>query len=111
MFACPYGVRQFNEDEGVVEKCTLCSHLTATSDGVENPLDSADPAHAIPPCCHNCPGGARFFGDLDDPQSRASIELAKYDAESIHTLADPGDAHPATHYILSPKYAAWKELV
>jgi Fe-S-cluster-containing dehydrogenase component len=111
IYACPYGVRQFNDDDGVVEKCTLCNHLTATSDGVENPLDSADPAHAAPPCCHNCPTGARFYGDLDDPQSRASIELAKYDSESIHLLPDPGNANPSTRYILSPKYAVWKELI
>ena len=30
------------------------------------------------------------------------------DPASIHTLQDVGN-HPATHYILSPKRAAWKE--
>ena len=98
MFGCPYGVRHFNETEGVVEKCTLCSQLTAAGDDV-------------PACVHNCPTGARFFGDLDDPESDASKELAKYDADAIHSLPDPGSAHPATKYILSPSIAAWKELI
>ena len=98
MMACPYGVRSFNEQEKVVEKCTLCSQLTAAGDDV-------------PACVHNCPTGARFFGDLDDPESDASKELAKYDADAIHSLPDPGNAHPATKYILSPSIAAWKELI
>ena len=29
IYACPYGVRQFNEDAGVVQKCTLCAQITA----------------------------------------------------------------------------------
>ncbi len=53
IYACPYGVRQFNEDAGVVQKCTLCAQITADGDGV-------------PACVHNCNCGARFFGDLDE---------------------------------------------
>ena len=68
---CPYGVRQFNEDAGVVQKCTLCAQITADGDGV-------------PACVHNCNCGARFFGDYDDPESDVSRELAKY----------PGGGHP-----------------
>lgn len=98
MFACPYGVRHFNEEGGVVEKCTLCSQLTASG---------AD----VPACVHNCPTGARFFGDIDDPESDVCKELAKYDEECIHSLPDPGGAHPSTKYILSPKVAEWKGLV
>ena len=95
---CPYGVRQFNEDAGVVQKCTLCAQITADGDGV-------------PACVHNCNCGARFFGDYDDPDSDVSRELAKYPEEAIHTLPDPNDAKPLTRYILSPKFASWKELV
>ena len=98
MMACPYGVRQFNEDAGVVQKCTLCAQITADGDGV-------------PACVHNCNCGARFFGDYDDPESDVSRELAKYPEEAIHTLPDPNDAKPLTRYILSPKFASWKELV
>ena len=95
---CPYGVRQVNEDAGVVQKCTLCAQITADGDGV-------------PACVHNCNCGARFFGDYDDPESDVSRELAKYPEEAIHTLPDPNDAKPLTRYILSPKFASWKELV
>lgn len=98
MMACPYGVRSFNKKEKVVEKCTLCSHLTA--DGTDEPA-----------CVHNCCCGARYFGDLDDPESDASKAIAAADPESLHHLPDPGNAKPATVYILSPKTASWKELV
>lgn len=113
MYACPYGVRQFNEDEGVVEKCTLCNHLTAHSDGVENPNDSFDPDHAVPPCVHNCCCGARFYGDLDDPNSAASRAIAAAggeDSENVHTITDKSGAKPTCRYILSPSIATWKEL-
>ena len=91
-------MRQFNEDAGVVQKCTLCAQITADGDGV-------------PACVHNCNCGARFFGDYDDPESDVSRELAKYPEEAIHTLPDPNNAKPLTRYILSPKFASWKELV
>ncbi|WP_417003636.1 4Fe-4S dicluster domain-containing protein [Adlercreutzia sp.] len=98
LYACPYGVRSFSEEDGVARKCTLCQHLTA--DGKADPV-----------CVHNCPGGARFYGDLDDPDSAVSRELAKYDDECIHTLGAPEGEEPLTRYILSPSMAHWKELV
>ena len=112
MYACPFGVRQFNEGEGVVEKCTLCNHLTAASDGVENLNDSYE-EHAVPPCVHNCCCGARYYGDLDDPNSAASKALAAAGgegSENVHAISDPSGAHPTCRYILSPSVAQWKEL-
>ena len=94
MMACPYGVRSFNEAEGVIEKCTLCGHLTS---------QGKDPA-----CVHNCPATARYYGDLDDASSEVSKLLAKYDDDSKHTLTDVGN-QPGTVYILQPKYAEWQE--
>jgi Fe-S-cluster-containing dehydrogenase component len=113
LYACPYGVRQINEELGVMEKCTLCNHLTATSDGNENIEDTFDPAHALPPCVHNCSTGARYFGDLNDPNSGASkaVAAAQAKGKGIHTLSDPSDAKPATVYLLSPRFATWKELI
>lgn len=89
LYGCPYGVAQ---------KCTLCSQITA---------DGSD----VPACVHNCNCGARFFGDYDDPESDVCREMAKYSEECIHALPDPGNAKPLTRYILSPKFASWKELI
>ena len=97
MMACPYGVRTFNKKEHVVEKCTLCSHLTADGTGE-------------PACVHNCCAGARFFGDLDDPNSIVSQKIAEAGEENVHRLPDPGNSQPATAYILHAKTATWKEL-
>ena len=49
--ACPYGVRYLNEEQCVVEKCTLCEQLTAQG--------------GLPQCVAQCGGRARFFGDLE----------------------------------------------
>ena len=94
VMACPYGVRSWNKAQRVVEKCTLCAHLSKNGE--------------LPMCVRTCSAGARFYGDIDDPSSDASKALAAADPASIHTLQDVGN-HPATHYILSPKRAAWKE--
>ena len=98
LYGCPYGVRQMDEEHGVAQKCTLCSQITA---------DGSD----VPACVHNCNCGARFFGDYDDPESDVCREMAKYSEECIHALPDPGNAKPLTRYILSPKFASWKELI
>ena len=98
LYGCPYGVRQMDEEHGVAQKCTLCSQITA---------DGSD----VPACVHNCNCGARFFGDYDDPDSDVCREMAKYHEECIHALPDPGNAKPLTRYILSPKFASWKELI
>ena len=51
VMSCPYGVRYLNEEEGVVEKCTLCQQRTAQGE--------------LPQCVAQCGARARFFGDLD----------------------------------------------
>ncbi len=96
MMACPYGVRSWNSSEGCVEKCTLCGQLTSVG--------------KLPACVKSCAAGARFYGDLDDPTSDVSRELAKYDESAIHTLADQGNA-PSTKYILSESIGEWQERI
>ena len=51
VMSCPYNVRYLNEDERVVEKCTMCNQITAQG--------------GLPQCVTQCGGRARFFGDLD----------------------------------------------
>ena len=80
--ACPYpGVRTKIEDEpdfyldvqvgeldapvhkaGIVEKCTFCYNL----------IDRGE----VPACMQLCPGRARYWGDLDDPESEVSMAIA-----------------------------------
>lgn len=63
-WACPYGARELDENEGVMRKCTLC---------VDRIYDTALPeAEREPACVLACPAHARHFGDLDDPESRVS---------------------------------------
>ena len=49
--ACPYNVRYLNEEERVVEKCTLCEQKIAQGE--------------LPQCVAQCGARARFFGDLE----------------------------------------------
>ena len=95
--ACPYGVRSLNPNTNVVEKCTLCSHKVHDELGWE------------PACVHNCCCGARYFGDLDDPESAVSKAVAAAGEENCHKIYDPGSLEPSTIYILSAKTAAWQD--
>lgn len=96
MMACPYGVRSWNKTEKCVEKCTLCGQLTS--------------AGKLPACVKSCAAGARFYGDLDDPNSDVSKELAKYPSEAVHTLEDQGNG-PCMHYILSTSIGQWQARI
>ncbi|MBB3172143.1 4Fe-4S dicluster domain-containing protein [Parvibacter caecicola] len=65
--ACPYGVRYLNEEERVVEKCTLCDQITA--------------AGGLPQCVIQCGGRARFFGDLDKGIESFEAPAIGYDVD------------------------------
>lgn len=118
--ACPYGVRQFNwgkqaqmigydnetleygypldyrdndhlvytpkRPEGVMEKCTFCAQLVSQGE---------DPA-----CCSSCPGNARIFGDMDDPDSPIRLYLKD---KNPYTLGDEYHTEPNVYYIAAGK--------
>jgi Fe-S-cluster-containing dehydrogenase component len=50
--SCPYGVRYLNEEERVVEKCTLCEQRIAQGE--------------LPACVAQCSARARFFGNVEE---------------------------------------------
>ncbi len=101
--ACPYGARYFNGDaagyfgseltemekigyarhkQGVVEKCTFCVHLLEK--GKE------------PACVQTCIGKARYFGDLDDPDSEVSrLIRARHASQLLKELG----TEPSVYYL------------
>lgn len=62
MSACPYGAIYIDPFENVAQKCTFCSHRTATGQQ--------------PACVEACPTKCRIFGDLDDPDSEIARKAA-----------------------------------
>ncbi len=69
MAACPYQVRWVN-DAGEVDKCTFCYHRT--SNGL------------LPACVSTCVTRARYFGDLNDPESDISKKIAELGSEGLY---------------------------
>lgn len=64
---CPFGAIQFNDERGVVWKCTLCAKLI--DEGLE------------PSCAKHCMTGALRFGDVNEVielmrQSRAAAQFS-----------------------------------
>ncbi len=68
-WACPYGAREFDEDHGVMKKCTLCI------DRIYN--ENLEEVDRVPACVATCPTNARHFGDLGDPNSAVSRLVAE----------------------------------
>src|SRR3546814_8918400 len=58
-WACLYGVREYDQDEGVMKKCTLCV------DKIYN--ENLDVESRVPACVSTCQAGERHFGNLGDP--------------------------------------------
>lgn len=83
--------------QGVVEKCTFCIHRLAKArqkaDDEGREFRAED---YVPACVQTCTARARFFGDLDDPQSTVS-NLAK-STRAFHLLEEVG-THPKVIYL------------
>ena len=101
---CPTGASYRDKDNVVLVNkeqcigCKYCMMACLTSQGKQ------------PACVKSCAAGARFYGDLDDPNSEVSKELAKYDEKDIHVLRDAGNK-PATRYIMTEKIGTWYDRV
>ena len=67
-WACPYGAREYDYLDGVMKKCTLCIDRIYNEHLAEE--------DRVPACVRACPTGARAFGDLGDPESAVSKNVA-----------------------------------
>ncbi len=103
MKACPYeGVRTLVQDSpefymeavvgefdapvhkpGTVEKCTFCKNLIARGEE--------------PACMQLCPGRARYWGDLDDPDSEVSKAMA---GREVMRLNEAAGTDPNIFYLV-----------
>lgn len=101
--ACPYeGVRTLNDGEpefyldvelghataprhkaNVVEKCNFCAGRLALGEK--------------PACMELCPGRARYFGDLDDPESEISKLIA---SRKVMRLQEEKGTEPNVYYLV-----------
>ena len=82
MAACPYDARFINPIRKTAEKCTFCYHR------VEEGL--------LPACVTTCVGGARVFGDLNDPSSLVSKLIAN---NPVQVLKPEMNTKPMVFYI------------
>jgi molybdopterin-containing oxidoreductase family iron-sulfur binding subunit len=82
---------------GVVEKCTFCIHrLYKEQARAEAEGRDFDAANYVPACVQTCTGRARFFGDLDDPDSTvAKLE----DSPRAFRLMEDLGTHPTVIFL------------
>lgn len=79
--ACPYDARYLSP-EGTADKCDLCLERLK--------------AGLMPACVSTCIAHARFFGDLNDPESEVSRLIS---AHSCQTLRSELGTKPGVYYI------------
>ncbi|CUH78242.1 Tetrathionate reductase electron transport protein [Tritonibacter multivorans] len=87
-WACPYGAREYDYDDGVMKKCTLCVDRIYNRNVPEE--------DRVPACVRACPTGARAFGDLGDPNSEVSQSVAARDG---FNLLDAFGYKPVNKYL------------
>jgi phenylacetyl-CoA:acceptor oxidoreductase 27-kDa subunit len=105
--ACPYQQRSYYADDGLeyfpgqgltelenigrhlyplqvhtTLKCNFCSERI--DQGLEQGLKPGLDREATPACVITCPAKARYFGDLDDPQSEVSLLIKQKKGAQLH---------------------------
>jgi len=74
-WACPYGARELDEEQGVMKKCTLC---------IDRIYDQKLPENERKPACVlSCPTSSRTFGDFGDPNSDVSRLTADRNGKAL----------------------------
>jgi sulfite dehydrogenase (quinone) subunit SoeB len=87
-WACPYGAREFSQQRGVMQKCTLCV------DRIYN--QTLEEIDRQPACVMACPTRARHFGDLGDADSAVSQLVAE---RAGYALMPEMDYKPVNRYL------------
>lgn len=88
--ACPYQVRFRNEVTGKADKCNACFHR----------VDRGE----LPACVATCIGGARLFGDFNDPESPVSRAI---NGQVVYRpITREVDTGPMTYYLAPPDASA-----
>ncbi len=117
MVACPYTVKVYNWTEpewpagyetcqnpdvsprmnGVVEKCSFCSHRLLTVKEVAD-LEQREirDGEYMPACAESCPADAIHFGDLEDRESHVR-ELAE--SSRARRIMDDLGTEPKVYYL------------
>lgn len=67
---------------GTVRKCTFCAHRISEGEA--------------PACCETCIGDARYFGDLNDPESAVSKMAA---SSRAYRLREEIGTRPSVYYL------------
>jgi len=121
LIACPYQVRSYVTEVGkeyfpeqgytewekmgrklyphqndVVTKCNFCRERI--DEGQKKGLSPGKDREATPACVITCPNKARYFGDLDDPNSEISILIREKNAIPLHP---EHGTDPSVYYVIS----------
>lgn len=90
-WACPYGARELDREDGTMKKCTLC---------VDRIYDQNLPEiDRQPACVITCPAHARYFGDFDDPNSEVSEIVRQRNGQALM----PEMGYKPTNMYLPPR--------
>ena len=86
------------QPHNVVSKCTFCYHRISQAPEGTADLDPDDPAlrDYTPACVVTCAPTARYFGDLDNPESKVSQLIA--DKRGMRLLDHTGN-RPQVYYL------------
>ena len=91
--ACPYDARFINHETNKADKCTFCAHRVD--------------AGLLPACVETCVGGARIFGDLNDPESMVHQLLSE---NKVKVLKPEQGTQPHVFYLgLDTRFAGHVE--